>query len=161
MTASMQILRLLALTVWVGGLVFFAFVVAPVAFAVLPSAHVAGTVVAGTLRALNWIGLVCGAVLILACTVLWMSAAVRRTRTLRTAQLWMILGMFAANAWIQWSILPAMERDRIAAGGDVEAAPPANPARQDFERLHPISEKVEGAALLLGLGVIVLVGFEA
>jgi hypothetical protein len=54
-----------------------------------------------------------------------------------------------------------MERDRIAAGGDVDAAPPDNPARLDFERLHPISEKVEGAALFLGLGVVVLMAFES
>jgi hypothetical protein len=30
----------------------------------------------------------------------------------------------------------------------------------DFERLHPLSEKVEGAALFLGLGVVVLMGME-
>jgi hypothetical protein len=53
-----------------------------------------------------------------------------------------------------------MERDRVAAGGDVDAAPPDNPARLDFERLHPVSEKVEGAALLLGIAVVVLMGFE-
>ncbi|HUD22270.1 MAG TPA: hypothetical protein VMQ60_05455, partial [Acidobacteriaceae bacterium] len=62
---------------------------------------------------------------------------------------------------VQASIIPAMERDRIAAGGDVDAAPPDNPARLDFERLHPISEKVEGAALFLGLGVVVLMAFES
>jgi hypothetical protein len=53
-----------------------------------------------------------------------------------------------------------MERDRIAAGGDVDAASANNPARLDFERLHPLSEKVEGTALLLGLAVAVLMGLE-
>jgi hypothetical protein len=68
--------------------------------------------------------------------------------------------MMAATMAVQWGIVPRMERDRIAAGGDVDAAAPDNPARLDFERLHPISEKVEGTALLLGLAVVVLMGFE-
>jgi hypothetical protein len=65
-----------------------------------------------------------------------------------------------ATAYVKWSIVPAMERDRVAAGGDVSAVPATNPARLDFERLHPISEKVEGTALLLGLGTVILVALE-
>jgi hypothetical protein len=42
----------------------------------------------------------------------------------------------------------------------VDAAALDNAARMDFERLHPISVKVEGAALFLGLGVVVLMGLE-
>lgn len=164
MTAFFRVLRLLALVVWVGGLIFFAFVVAPVAFSVLPSAHIAGTVVAGTLHVLNIMAVVCALLLLAACTALWMHAArssqpLRATRLL-SAQLWLVLVMLAATAYVQWSIVPAMERDRIAAGGDIDAAPANNPARRDFERLHPISEKIEGAALFLGLGLVVLVGLE-
>jgi hypothetical protein len=68
--------------------------------------------------------------------------------------------MIAATAYVHLHILPAMERDRIAAGGAIDAAPPDNPARIDFERLHPISEKIEGSALFLGLGIVILMGFE-
>jgi hypothetical protein len=38
--------------------------------------------------------------------------------------------------------------------------PADNSYRLDFEHLHPISEKVEGAALLLGLVVVALMGYE-
>jgi hypothetical protein len=31
----------------------------------------------------------------------------------------------------------------------------------DFERLHPLSEKVEGSALFLGLGVVILMAAES
>ena len=163
MTRFLRILRLLALTVWVGGLIFFAFVVAPVSFSVLPTAHIAGLVVAGTLSVLNIMGLLCGVLLLIACTVLWTRASApanARTRRLLTAQLWLVLLMMLATAVVQWRIVPAMERDRIAAGGDVDAAPADNPARRHFERLHPISEKVEGTALLLGLATVILVGLE-
>lgn len=163
MISLMRILRLLALVTWVGGIIFFAFAVAPVAFAVLPDTHVAGTVVAGTLGVLNVIGLTCGVLLLLACTVLWSLSRTRadqRTSRLLAAELGMVLLMLLATAWIKWSIIPAMERDRIAAGGNIDAAPADNPARIGFERLHPVSEKLEGAALLLGLATVVLVALE-
>lgn len=158
MTAVLRILRLLAVVVWIGGLIFFAFVVAPFAFTVLPSAHLAGMVVAGTLNGLNWIALTCGILFLLATSFLWSKA--EPSRRLLTAEFWLILAMIAVSATIQWRIVPAMERDRIAAGGDIDAAPRDNPARQDFEHLHPLSEKLEGAVLLLGVGVIVLMGIE-
>jgi uncharacterized membrane protein len=158
MTSLLRVVRLLALVVWVGGLVFFAFVVAPVAFSVLPSTHVAGTVVAGTLGVLNWMALVCGLLVLVGCAGLW--ARVQGSRRLLAAELWIALAMLLASAVVQWRIVPQMERDRIAAGGDVDAAPKSDPARLDFERLHPVSEKLEGAVLLLGLAVVVLVGLE-
>lgn len=158
MLAVLRILRLLAVVVWVGGLIFFAFVVAPIAFSVLPSTHIAGTVVAGTLNVLNWIALACGILFLLVASSLW--SKVEAARRLIAAELWLILVMIAISAIIQWRIVPAMERDRIAAGGDIDAAPRDNPARIDFERLHPLSEKLEGVVLFAGLGVVILMGLE-
>ena len=54
MQTVLRALRLFAMVAWVGGLIFFAFVVAPVAFHSLPSTHEAGIVVGGTLRVLHW-----------------------------------------------------------------------------------------------------------
>jgi len=157
MSEFLRVVRLLAMVVWVGGLVFFAFVVAPVAFHVLPSKHEAGMVVAGTLRALNETGFVCGFLFMMA--VPWKLQGPRSHR-LALAELLCIAGMMAATMVVQWKIVPQMERDRIAVGGDVDAAAEDNPARRDFERLHPVSEKVEGTALFLGVGVVVLMGLE-
>ena len=157
MNAFLRVVRLLAMVVWVGGLIFFAFVVAPVAFHVLPTRHEAGMVVAGTLGVLNEMGLVCGLIFLMAMP--WRLATPRASR-LALAQVLCIAGMMGTTMFVQWKIVPAMERDRIAAGGDTDAALPNNPARLDFERLHLVSEKVEGAALFLGLGVVVLMGLE-
>ena len=161
MSGFLRVVRLLAIVLWVGGLVFFAFVVAPVSFHVLPSTHEAGMVVAGTLGVLNRMGLICGAVFAVANGILLahISLAERKRNPLFWAQ-YLCVAMMIATMYVQWSIVPRMERDRIAAGGNVDATVPDNPARMDFERLHPISEKVEGAALVLGLGVVVMLGLE-
>jgi uncharacterized membrane protein len=157
MRAFLRVVRLLAMVAWVGGLVFFAFVVAPVAFHVLPTKHEAGMVVAGTLSRLNDMGLVWGFLFMMAMP--WKLEG-RRSHRLALAELLCVAGMMGATMFVQWKIVPAMERDRLAEGGDVDASAPDNPARLDFERLHPVSEKVEGAALFLGLGVVVLMGLE-
>jgi uncharacterized membrane protein len=156
---SLRILRLLSIVVWVGGLVFFAFVLAPVAFHVLPSTHEAGTLVGATLRVLNQLGHACGFVFLFATIYPWLRSSASQRRLLSCEMIAVVL-MIAATMYVQASIVPAMERDRIAAGGDIDAAPTDNPARLDFERLHPLSEKVEGSALLVGLGVAVLMGVE-
>ena len=159
MAVFTRVLRLLAMVVWVGGLIFFAFVVAPTAFHVLPSKHEAGSVVGGSLHVLNQIASYCGYIFILA-TVAAAYIGGLGHRRLLFVQMLLVWLMIGATQYVRSSIVPAMERDRVAAGGDVDAAPANNPARLDFERLHPLSEKVEGAVLLLGLGVVVLMGFE-
>jgi uncharacterized membrane protein len=145
MTGIYRAIRLLAMVIWVGGLIFFAFVVAPVAFNLaythaLPSTHEAGLVVAGTLAVLHPMGEICGAVFLFATALFWLRSPGHR---LLGTEVLLTVFMLVATLYVHLHILPAMERDRI-----------------DFERLHPISEKIEGAALFLGLGVVILMGFE-
>src|SRR5258707_10383413 len=75
MQTFLRALRLYAMVAWVGGLAFFAFVVAPVAFGSLPSAHEAGIVGGGTLRVLHLIGVVGGCVFCLATGWLWVGGS--------------------------------------------------------------------------------------
>ena len=60
----LRFLMLLSLVVWIGGLIFFAFVVAPTVFhpGILPTRQLAGNVVNRSLGILHGIGLVCGIV---------------------------------------------------------------------------------------------------
>jgi hypothetical protein len=152
MTTFLRAIRLLAMVFWVGSLLFFAFVLAPVAFHVLPSAHEAGMVVGGTLVILHWIGLVCG--------LLFVIATLLSKPRHQTEQLILIAVMLSLTLYLQFSILPKMEQDRLQAGGNVDAAAVDSPARLDFERLHPISEKLEGLALFAGLGIVLLMAGE-
>lgn len=159
MTIILQALRLLAIVVWVGGLIFFALVLAPTAFHVLPSPHEAGTVVGATLRVLNEIGHFCGFIFVFASFPLWYRMS-PRSRRLLMVEVPLIVLMVIATMYVQTGIIPAMERDRAAAGGAIENVPASDPARADFNRLHSHSEDVEGFALFLGLAVAVLVAAE-
>lgn len=151
----LRALRLLTLVVWVGGIIFFAFVVAPVAFRNLPSPHEAGIVVRGTILVLHTIGLVCGGLFLVA-TLLLLRGATPNVKTNLIAQAILIFIMIAITEISQLAVLPPMEVDRAQAGGAIEAAPADNPARIHFERLHILSERLEGAVLFLGLGVCLL-----
>lgn len=149
--------RLLSLVLWIGGIAFFAFVVAPVAFGRLPSAHEAGLVVGGTLRVLHLLGLGCGAVF-LALT----AAGFRRKMAPRIflVECALVLAMLVVTAYSQFVVLPAMEVYRAGAGGDVNAADASDPARVQFERLHRMSERIEGGVLLGGLTLLLGVASE-
>jgi hypothetical protein len=160
MQIALRALRLLAMVAWVGGLGFFAFVLAPVAFRSLPSTHEAGMVVGGTLRVLHWIGLIGGMVFCLATLWLWLRAETR-ARVGFVVQLALTVVMLAVTAYSQFSILPAMERDRDLAGGEVEVASSDNAGRIDFERLHSLSERLEGLVFFCGLGVVFALSRES
>jgi hypothetical protein len=153
----LRALRLLSLVVWVGGIVFFAFVVAPVAFHNLPSTHEAGIVVRGTLLVLNKIGFVCGAVFLITSAVLARFYRMVSISTLAQAGLVFVMILLTQYTRV---IVDAMEEDRMHAGGDIDGAAPGNPYREHFEELHVRSERVEGAILLLGIGVCVLLASD-
>ena len=160
MQILLRALRLFAMVAWVGGLGFFAFVLAPVAFHSLPSAHEAGIVVGGTLRVLHWIGLVGGAIFYVATGLLWLRAGV--TARVEFAIEMILAGMMMAGTFYsQFKILPTMEVDRALAGGVVETAPAGNPGRVDFERLHTLSERLEGFVFFCGLGVVFVLSRES
>src|ERR1700722_4502383 len=160
MQTFLRALRLYAMVAWVGGLAFFAFVVAPVAFGSLSSAHEAGLVVGGTLRILHWIGLIGGGVFCLATGWLWLWAEV--PARIGFARLLVLTAVkLLATAYSQFRILPAMEVDRAVAGGEVETTPRENEGRVDFERLHRFSERLERLVLLCGLGVVFVLSRES
>jgi hypothetical protein len=71
----------------------------------------------------------------------------------------LVLLMLIATAYSQYGIIPAMERDRAAAGGAIDTSDTTNPTTSHFNMLHNRSEKVEGAILLLGIATVVLVAW--
>ena len=159
MTGFLRALRLLAIVVWVGGLIFFAFVEAPTAFHVMGTNQQFALLIGESLDTLNGFGITCGFAFLLSTIGLWYRTDPKGRRLLLTEAVLIIL-MITATQIVQRNIVPAMERDRAAAGGDINAVPTDNAARIDFDRLHHLSEKVEGAILLFGLCVVFVMAAE-
>jgi len=149
----LRFLMLLSLIVWIGGLVFFAFAVAPSAFAILPTRHLAGALVGRTLGILHWIGIFSGLVF-LASSLLY-SQLTRGTPHAFAARNVLIVLMLALTLVSQFGIIPRMDTLR-ASIGEIDSVPPDNPARVQFDALHVWSTRVEGGVLLLGLVVVYL-----
>jgi len=144
---------LLSLIVWLGGLIFFAFVLAPTAFSVLPSRHLAGSVVGRSLVTLHWMGIVSG-IIFLASSILY-SRLTKGTPHLFAARHVLICLMLALTLVSQFSIIPRMDALRTSIG-EIDSVPPDNPARMQFDALHAWSTRVESGVFLLGLVVVYL-----
>ena len=149
----LRYLMLLSLVVWLGGLIFFSFVVAPTAFSVLPSRHLAGSVVSRSLSALHWMGLASG-VVFLVTSMLHARLSTGSPHPLAARHV-LILCMLALTAVSQFAISPKMATLR-AEVGEIDNVPADNPARVQFNSLHAWSTRLEGGVFLLGLVVVYL-----
>jgi hypothetical protein len=154
----LRYLMLLSLIVWLGGLIFFAFVLAPTAFSVLPSRHLAGSLVGRSLGTLHWMGVVSG-LIFLASSILY-SRLTEGTLHVFAARHVLICLMLALTLVSQFGIIPRMDTLR-ASIGEIDAVPPDNPARMQFDALHVWSTRVEGGVLLLALVVVYLTVLES
>lgn len=158
MTATLRFLFLLALAIWLGGLLFFGAVLAPVAFTVLPSTHLAGAVVGTALRHLHVIGFICGIVLVV--TQLLLGPQGRRRAF--AASLVLIAVMLALTAVSQLALIPAMDEHHaralagLSADADLDSVPRDNPDRAAFDRLHNISTWVEQGVIFSGIVLLSL-----
>ena len=150
MKTLLRTLLVLALIVWLGAEIFFP-IVAAITFTTLhPDTHTAGSIVGQLIRILHGMGLVSGMV---ALAVMALAAAwgIYKPRAV-LAPMTLIVAMMACTLYSQYGIIPAMERDRIAAGGAIDAADTASPVTAHFNKLHHRSELVEEAILLHGAG---------
>ena len=146
----LRFLMLLSLVVWLGGLIFFAFVLAPTAFSpgLLPSRQMAGSIVGRSLDRLHYVAIVSGAVFLIA-SMLYSRIASGNARPLAARHVLIVL-MLLLTVISQFAITPKMQAIRAEAGV-IDDLPPDNPLRMEFDRLHVWSEKFEVAVLLLGL----------
>ncbi len=154
MKTLLRTLLALALIVWLGAEIFFP-IVAAITFSTLtPDTHTAGTIVGQLIRILHEMGLVSGmvALAVLALAPQW---RIYKPRAVLAPMVLLVL-MMAGTVYSQYGIIPAMERDRIAAGGAIDTAAANNPITAHFNELHNRSELLEETILLLGLATVVL-----
>lgn len=142
---------LLALIVWIGGILFFALVEAPTLFRVLPTTKMAGDVVSASLTKLHWMGLVSGCVFLVA-SLLYNWQRYVQLRPFSAIHILVVL-MLALTAYSHFSITPRMRILRADMQLDDNLSP-ADGRRLNFDRLHEWSTRAEEGVLLCGLVVV-------
>jgi uncharacterized membrane protein len=150
-----RFLMLLSLVVWVGGIIFFAFVLAPTVFhpGILPSRQLSGAVVSRSLGMLHWMGLACG-ILFLVTSVVdsqvmtgFAAPGAARNLLVCTMIVLTLISMFAIS-----TRMLALRNDMVF----IDNVPQDDARRVEFNRLHVWSTRLEGAVLIFGLAVIFL-----
>jgi hypothetical protein len=147
---ALRFVSALALTVWLGGAVTIGLVVAPAAFATLPSPE-AATMVGETLRRFHLVTYAAGAVIVL----LLVAMALLGPRPLAfSRRLWVAGLMLAASLvsglWVDGRI--ATTRTEI--GVPVRSLPDGDARRVTFGRLHGLSTLLMAATVLGGVALV-------
>jgi uncharacterized membrane protein len=150
-----RFLMLLSLVAWVGGIAFFAFVLAPTVFhpGILPSRQLAGAVVSRSLGVLHWIGLVCGVVFLITSAI--DSQVVTGVPAFISGRNLLVCAMIVLTLISMFAISTRMLdlRNQMVFIDDVSHD---DARRIEFNRLHIWSTRLESTVLLLGLAVIFL-----
>lgn len=149
----LRFFMLLSLVVWIGGIVFFAFM-APTAFHVLPTRLLAGTLVGNLLTKLHWIAIVSGIVYLI--SSLAYSRITEGTAHVFALRHVLICLMLALTLVSQFWITPRMITLRAQVATFDTADTLNQPARVQFDALHSWSTRTEITVLLLGLVAIYL-----
>jgi hypothetical protein len=143
----------LALSLWVGGIALFTFVVTPVIFRT-QGRDAAGKVVGSIFPVYFRYGLVLA--------VLALLARIAAGEAFHGARQWvgtlLIATAILLTGYQAFGLVPRMEQVKRSVPS-FETAPPEDPARKDFSRLHGISM---GVNLLVFLeGAVLVVAYEA
>lgn len=150
-----RFLMLLSLVVWVGGIVFFAFVVAPTVFhpGILASRQLAGAVVSRSLGILHWVGLGCGVIFVV-CSLIDSQVVdgVPAPLAARNLVIYAMIALTLISMFALSTRMLALRNDMVY----IDNVPHDDVRRVEFNQLHVWSTRLEGAVLLLGLAVIFL-----
>jgi hypothetical protein len=149
----LRFVKLLSLALWIGSIFFFAAVVAPILFRVLPSRNLAGMVVTQSLYRLHWVGIVCGLVFLLCSFLL---AFIRGGPSPFHAHDLVLLAMMAITLFAHFGIERRMNSLK-AEMGVIDVVPQQDARRVEFNRLHNWSTKLEGSVFVFGVVLLFLV----
>ncbi|MCG6969976.1 MAG: DUF4149 domain-containing protein [Gammaproteobacteria bacterium] len=130
-------------TAWVGGLWAIGYIAAPTLFAVLDERKLAGQLAGEMFHIINWLGLICGALLLL----------IVLKRYGRVWQLWVVLVMLVFVANNEFVLQPMMAELKIQGLVDGSAA------KSRFGILHGLSSAAYMLISILGLALVGL-GFN-
>lgn len=151
----LRFVMLLSLVIWIGGLIFFAFVMAPALFnpTILPTRQLAGNVVSRTLGVMHWMGIGCG--IVFAITSMIDSRVVNGTAQPFAPRHLLVYLMIILTLVSIFGVAARMEdlkRQMVM----IDNVPHDDARRVEFNRLHQWSTRIEGTVLVLGLAVLFL-----
>lgn len=150
---------LLALVVWIGGIIFFSFILAPTVFTVLPTTKLAGDVVSVSLGKLHWMGFFSGLLFLIASRILQI-AGLKRNDSITVGQskllfvTHMLVLVMLALTWISQNIITPKIRDLRVEMASAQGI--STEHRIQFDHLHAWSTRAEGGVFFCGLVVVVL-----
>ncbi len=150
-----RFLMLLSLVIWIGGLIFFAFVMAPALFnpSILPTRQLAGNVVSRTLGVLHWMGIICGVVFAITSMIdSRVMNGVAQPFAVRNLLIYVMIILTLISVFGVAARMDDLKRQMVV----IDNVPHDDPRRVEFNRLHVWSTRIEGTVLLLGLAVLYL-----
>jgi uncharacterized membrane protein len=157
---SLRYLYVLALVLWLGGMAIAGLVVAPVTFGVLeawnPSTGrvLAGNVFGAVLERLSLVAYAAGLLMFFVLTVQRLLGPRPRSYGIRVG---IIAVMLALTLYADRVAAPRIDALQAQVGGPMNALPPTDVRRLEFDRLHGLSTTLILAAIGGGL---VLLGWE-
>jgi hypothetical protein len=148
----LRFIKMLSLALWLGSFFFFAVVVAPALFALLPSRQLAGVVVTRSLNNMHWIGMACGLIFLL-CSVL-MALLQGGHGPFHPRDL-LLVAMMAITLSVHFGVERHMNALRTQMGV-IDQVPHDDPRRVEFNRMHIWSTRMESTVFFLGLALLFL-----
>jgi uncharacterized protein DUF4149 len=150
MTNLLRFIQFLSLGTWLGSILYFSFAVAPALFATLQNRDQAGAIVGIALGRLHHLGIIAAALYLIVSIAL-----ARSPKVFIQPAVVAVIAMLVFTAISQHRVTPRMAQLRTEMVS-VDATPPSNPLRAEFDRLHKVSVRLEGSVLLLGLVALFL-----
>lgn len=144
-------IRLMILSLWLGVMAFFSFVVAPSAFVALPETNLAGHVVSVVLGRTEIIGIVLSVAALL-------TLFIRREQSGKMFLIELItLGLMGFSMiFSHFVVSRQLHEMRIQLGNGVNSIPATGPERVAFDQLHQLSVGLMSFAMIATLLLIVL-----
>ncbi len=152
---------ILALVVWLGGMVVLGALVAPTTFQVLQASDpatgraLAGAVFGATIARFHYVAYGAGAILLLTLMIMAVLGPRPRHFAVRTG---IVVAMLAVSSYSGIVVLGDLERVQRDAGGLPSLLPATDARRVEFDALHLLSERL---MMLTMAGAFVLLCWEA
>jgi hypothetical protein len=147
-------IRLAILAFWLGIMCFFSFVVAPVAFKVLPASRLAGEVVSVSLAITEMVGMGLGLLLIV--LIGWQKwrgeGGIRPGERLEAG---LVVAMTLAMAGSRFFVSSRLHAIRLEYGDRLALLAADDPVKSSFDLLHRVSVWLMGLAMIGALSAMI------